>query len=64
MKIAENFFGFWDNFVRTLSGKISLLRREYIWSHVSLLKHSPKIFDLVRRGLTILDLSDMNGKLS
>ena len=34
-----------------------------MWSPVNLLKHSPKISDLTKRDVSILDLSDINGKL-
>ena len=60
----ENVFGFWYNCVRTSSGKISLLRREYMWSLVNLLKHSPKISDVTKRDPSVLDLSEINGKFA
>ena len=64
IKVAENVLGFWDNYVRTSSGKISLLRREYMWWLVNLSKDSLKISDLIKRDLSVLNLSDVNGKLA
>ena len=64
IKIAENVLGFWDNCVRNSSRKISLLWRECMWSLVSLLKQSAKFSHLTKRDLSVLDLSDINGKLA
>ena len=61
---SENVFGFWDNCIWSNSGKMSLLRREYMWLPVNLLKHSPKISDLAKGDLSVLDLPGINGKLA
>ena len=34
-----------------------------MWSPVNLLKNSPKISDLTRRDVSVIDLNDINGKL-
>ena len=41
-----------------------LLRLVYMWSVVNLLKDSPKISDLTKRDFSVLDLSDIHGKVA
>ena len=62
IKIAENVFGFWHNFVQTSCGKISLMRWEYMWSPVKLLKHRPNISDLNKTDVSVLDISHIKAK--
>ena len=40
------------------------MRWEYMWSPVNLLKHSLKIYYLTKTDLSVLDLPDINGKLT
>ena len=63
IKVGHNVLGLLDNFVRTSWVKIFLLRQEYMWSPVNLLKGSPKIPDLTKRDLSVLHLSQINGKI-
>ena len=63
IKIGAEVFGFWYDCVGTNCGKFSLLKWEYMCSSVNMLKHSPNISHLTIRDLSVLDLSNINGKL-
>ena len=64
MKIGANFYAFYDNCVGTSCGKISILRWEYMWLPVNLLKQSRKISDLTKRDVSVLDFSDDHGEIA
>ena len=61
--MSEKVFDFQGYSVTTSWGKISQLRSEYMWSPVNLRKHSPKISDLNKSDVSVLDISDINAKL-
>ena len=63
MKNPEKFFCFKDNDVGTCSVKVCILRREYVYSAVNVLKNSPNILDLTKADFFQLNLSQIHGKV-
>ena len=62
-KIPDNAFDILDNCIWTCCGKISQLSWQYIGSSVKVLKDSPKAWDLTKRDVFVLGLSEINGKV-
>ena len=61
-KRSEKVFGFEDNCVITCCRNFSLLRQEYMWSVVNVLRDGPSISDWTKRHDTQLTLFDIQGK--
>ena len=63
IKNQENLLYFEDNGVWTFCMKVSILRREYVYSAVNVLKNSPNILDLFKADFFQLNLSKIHGKI-
>ena len=48
-KVEKRFFFFRDDYISIGCVKLSLLRREYFWAAVNMLKNSPKILPITKR---------------
>ena len=63
IKNPEKVFCFKDNGVWTYCVKVCILRREYVYSAVNVLKNSPNILDLTKADFFQLNLSQIHGKI-
>ena len=63
IKNPEKVFCFKDNGVWTCCMKVCILRREYVYSAVNVLKNSPNILDLTKADFFQLNLSQIHGKI-
>ena len=63
MKNPEKVFCFKDNRVWTCGLKVCILRREYVYSAVNVLRNSPNILDLTKADFFQLNLSQIHGKI-
>ena len=60
---SENAFCFKDNSVWICCAKVSMMRREYLYSAVKVLTKSPNILDLTKADFFQLHLSQIHGKI-
>ena len=63
IKSVGSVSSFWDNGVWICCRNISKLWREYMWSAVNVLPKRPKVSDLNKRNVSLLNFSWLNGKL-
>ena len=63
MKNPEKFFCFKDNGVWTYCVKVCILRREYVYSALNVLRNSPNILDLSKADFLQLNLSQIHGRI-
>ena len=63
MKNPEKVFCFKDKGVWTCCVKVSILRREYVYSAVNVLKNSPNILHLTKADFLQLNLSQINWRI-
>ena len=63
MKNSEKGFFFKDNGDWTSWVKVCILRREYLYSAVNVLKNSPNILNLTKADFFQLNLSQIHGKI-
>ena len=63
MKNPEKLFCFKDNGVWTYCVKVCILRREYVYSALNVLRNSPNILDLSKADFLQLSLSQIHGKI-
>ena len=64
MQIAENVFGFENNYVGNCWGNFSQLWQEYMRSAVIVLKDDSNISDKTKRHDTQVTLFEINGKIT
>ena len=61
IKVSEKICGFWDNNAWNRYKNFSQFWQEYMWSPVKVLTNSPKISNLIKRDVSELTLSGING---
>ena len=63
MKNPEKVFCFKDKGVWTCCVKVCILRQEYLYSAVNVLRNSPNILDLTKAGFFQLNLTQIHRKI-